>query len=282
MKAVHVVGYYFRDNLGDEQYLITMKLALEAHFGYNSFCFWNIDDPLFQSKVFQSDDILILGGGDVLIDYFLDRLQNLPNPKPILIAYSVGIPYLSVLDHPILERFTHIYLRTLQDIPLLNQIFKGKVSYIPDTSEFLVSKFKEPRIKMSHLLVNLNGHDLETFDCPAFLQYLKTFENKNIVFLPMCTDEKHSDTKLHEKVIALMDKDEFKPYLIQSNDLALVISWIKNSSIVVVARFHALVFSNLFKVNTIVCLSKTRKTKNYIKDHQLQMNCTVKHFFNSE
>ena len=146
---VLVVGYYNHCNLGDEQYKWSIKHILT-----------HLPNRIPQSVEFIDCDKLIdytipenctilLGGGDVLNHYFLDKLNNKfinVEKRPKIIAFSVGIPYNSIFLQPEnlkkLELFDHIYLRTRQDISVFSQfVDPNKVSYLPDASCFLPDAF---------------------------------------------------------------------------------------------------------------------------------------------
>ena len=173
---VLVVGYYNHCNLGDEQYKLSIKhiithlpnsaTVFDIRYGSNtrpkSVEFVDCD-KLADYKVLP-DTVVLLGGGDVLNNYFLDKinkkfpnksgissraevadrstLRNSDHTIPTIVAFSVGIPYNSIFIDPEnlkkLEIFDHIYLRTKQDIPLFSQFFDAKrLSYLPDASCFL-------------------------------------------------------------------------------------------------------------------------------------------------
>ena len=142
---VLVVGYYNHCNLGDEQYKLSIKHILTHLPNTRPKSVVFVDcDKLAEYKVLP-DTVVLLGGGDVLNNYFLDKInKKFPNKsdKPTIVAFSVGIPYNSIFLDPEnlkkLDIFDHIYLRTKQDIPLFSQFFDAKrLSYLPDASCFL-------------------------------------------------------------------------------------------------------------------------------------------------
>ena len=149
MTNVLVVGYYNHCNLGDEQYKWSIQYIITHLPTYKPKTVEFVDcDKLADYDVLENT-VILLGGGDVLNNYFLDKINqkffNIPN-RPKIIAFSVGIPYNSIFLQPEnlkkLNIFDHIYLRTRQDIPLFSQFFdENRLSYLPDASCFLPDSF---------------------------------------------------------------------------------------------------------------------------------------------
>ena len=145
MSKVLVVGYYNHYNLGDEQYKFSIRYILETlPIKPQSIDFIDCDQ-LYSYETAEYSTIL-LGGGDVLNHYFLDKINKKfegISPRPKIVAFSVGIPYNSIFLYSEnlkkLEIFDYIWLRTKQDIPLFSQYFpENKLGYLPDASCFLL------------------------------------------------------------------------------------------------------------------------------------------------
>ena len=144
-----VVGYYNHSNLGDEQYKSTITHLMKRFFIKNTvppeITFIDCD----QLKDYQllPHTAVILGGGDVLNPYFLDKMYakfvlSPDGPPPLsLVACSVGVPYNDIYLQPEhrkkLEMFDAIFLRTKQDLHALQtHLPPEKIHYFPDTSCF--------------------------------------------------------------------------------------------------------------------------------------------------
>ena len=143
-RRIYVVGYYDHSNLGDEQYRITFMTLFKKYlpdFNLYSIHFINCDE--LHKHTFALKDIIILGGGDVLNDYFLDAIIAVFRGKPNkILAVSVGIPYTHiVVDTKKLAIIDFVFLRTRQDMELLREYFcPQRVFYLPDLSYLLVNE----------------------------------------------------------------------------------------------------------------------------------------------
>lgn len=152
MKKIFIIGYYDHANSGDEQYkntfsyLINNILDIQQKEEYK-IVFIDCDKLKNYNKEenIDNEDIIIVGGGDVLNNYFLDKILNVFHDKSNKIyAISVGIPYINVLMSGKLNIFTSIYIRSLQDLDTLKE-YHHDVHYIPDISCLIkkLEHFKE-------------------------------------------------------------------------------------------------------------------------------------------
>lgn len=146
-KNICIIGYFGHFNLGDEQYKESFDYIFHTFFpNYISLNIKYIDCDYLATQEFNTDDIIILGGGDVLNEYFLNKIilkfENKPNK---IIAFSVGLPYSNILINTFkLSIFDYIFIRTKQDIELFSQYFnRDRLVYIPDISFYLLQKHKD-------------------------------------------------------------------------------------------------------------------------------------------
>ena len=97
-----------------------------------------IDCDKLDLFVIIPNSVIILGGGDVLNTYFLNKLTTKITPEIkirdnlTVIALSVGIPYNDIFMNPLhkqkLEIFDTIFLRTRQDINVFSLHFGQRAS----------------------------------------------------------------------------------------------------------------------------------------------------------
>ena len=95
-----VVGYYYHNNIGDDQYMETFQYIFSNYLPKYEIQY--VDCDKIMDVEVNDSDIIILGGGDILNDYFLDKIiekckQEQIQNKNKIFAVSVGIPYLNVV-----------------------------------------------------------------------------------------------------------------------------------------------------------------------------------------
>ena len=238
IKNIYVIGYFGHGNLGDEQYRITFNFIFNTFLPKNDLNNYNIhyiDCDTIKLHDFNETDIIILGGGDILNDYFLDKVilkfRNKPNK---IIAVSVGIPYIDIIINTNkLNIIDYIFVRTKQDLDLFKEYFHvHRIFYLPDISYYLLNLPKltlnNPTIdtKTISLLkkldsikkhkkivaITLSQHihsdnlDMNTHyttliqSINQFVRYLLTFDY-HVVFLPFNTNQSEFGT--HENDILI-------------------------------------------------------------------------------
>lgn len=247
-KNIYVIGYLNHGNLGDQQYKTTFDFIFRTYLpkSFLASCSINyIDCDKIAYKVFNDTDIIILGGGDVLNNYFLDSISKKFKGKPNkVLAVSVGVPYINlVIDTNKLQVIDYIFARSKQDIQMLKDFFSPeRVCYLPDISIYLknfpkvsifnpvldkkyfkvldrldtVKKSKKiicfslsRHIRGNGLKINENYHNIIR-SISNFVKYLLTF-GYYIVFLPFNTNESRSgshenDILIHDEVVELIKK----------------------------------------------------------------------------
>src|SRR5579863_10434078 len=111
MISIGVVGFYDRDNLGDETYKLAIPMLLGSYYKYTFICSDDIDTDKSQDDLRQCD-ILFIGPGDVINSYFFEKispvLKTFKGPK---IAFGVGIPFPSLIDRDHFDVFDHMFVR---------------------------------------------------------------------------------------------------------------------------------------------------------------------------
>lgn len=137
--SLNVIGYYNHYNVGDEQYKESFVNLFDTYLN-EKYTIKFIDCDTIQHVQFKNDDIIIIGGGDVLNNYFLDKINKVFRDKPnLIIAISVGLPYTETLiTTDKLDIIDYIFIRTGIDIELFKTYFyPDRVFYLPDISLLL-------------------------------------------------------------------------------------------------------------------------------------------------
>ena len=140
-KTITVIGYYDHNNTGDEQYKLTFKKMIVDNLPRNmNYIIRFVDcDKLKKTEIIETE-IIILGGGDILNNYFLDEInEKFKNKTNKIIAVSVGLPYINILiKTEKLSIIDYIFLRTEQDMETFGRYFqKERLFYLPDISYYL-------------------------------------------------------------------------------------------------------------------------------------------------
>lgn len=135
-----VLGYYGCNNLGDDVFEYIFTTYFKRYWPDAEYVISNTHDI---DRLPEGTTAVIFGGGDVIIDYFIDKLKyvlsNTPNGDCIPIyAISVGIPYRSIIEKCYLDNFDYIIHRIRADQEqLLEKYGKNRVSWFPDLSYLL-------------------------------------------------------------------------------------------------------------------------------------------------
>lgn len=123
MKVVTALGWYGKMNCGDESY----KLAFPSLFPDYE---WRFTDKLTAEVVGESDAI-VLGGGDIMSDPFLNQLAFVEKPKHVISASCT-----EKTDVSKLAGFQNIIVRDLHSVEILKH--KGvQAKYKPDVAFYL-------------------------------------------------------------------------------------------------------------------------------------------------
>lgn len=153
------------------------------------------------------NSLFLLGGGDVLNTYFLDKItdyvQHFTTNKidlPRFIAFSVGVPYNNIFmdenQANKLKIFEHIFLRTKQDIHKIQKYFdlhkiNTNVHYLPDTSCILSRYISTNKTQSSAVSYSMTNQDLTDFINQS------TSNKRNIIGIFLCRHIYHP--KYHQK-----------------------------------------------------------------------------------
>jgi hypothetical protein len=283
--TVYIFGYYSENNLGDDQFKYTIPIALKKiikEFKTETFKFVNhqtIDEYI---QIFKTTDTIVLGGGDVLTNFFLDKLHDIHTVSVTrLIAFCVGISYISELKHPILLEFESFYIRTFQDVVVMKKLFGDIITVIPDTSFLLPNiliEYQDCKCELQYqnlgdqcniVIVCLNQHSIEQFPVSHFAKLLDDISNDyHIIFIPFCTG-REDDSLIHSNIVNEMKSTNYTFY--KKTCLLHTITLFKLAKYSIIMRFHALVFSYIWDINFLV-ITETRKTFNFCLDIQLDIS----------
>jgi polysaccharide pyruvyl transferase WcaK-like protein len=193
---VTVLGWYNHNNIGDESY----KLAFPMIFPKCKFQFTN----KLTSDIVKSTDIIVVGGGDILSDPFLNQVVGVKKPKYVISASAT-----EKTDENKLKDFKSITVRDSKSVKILKD--KGlKVNYAPDIAhilkpnpsnglEILRKKFEQQELELYDriVVVVMNGYLVDSesnhYDVRKFLSFhdlafnlghISDWTNASFIFLP--------------------------------------------------------------------------------------------------
>ena len=112
-----VLGFYNRKNLGDDlfQYILTHHFSAQYQL-----TFINPDDV---DELPSPVDVIVVGGGDLINDYFMDNIRELIDGcKCPIYGIGLGFPYPQLITAEYLNIFDFIHTRTNNIIPQLTKI----------------------------------------------------------------------------------------------------------------------------------------------------------------
>jgi polysaccharide pyruvyl transferase WcaK-like protein len=145
MPKFFILGYYNHNNIGDEQYKLSFQYLFQQFRTVAVDSIEFIDCDKLSNAVIGEKDIIILGGGDILNPYFLDKIHSVFSSKPNkILAVSVGLPYTgTIIQTDKLSIIDYLFIRTKQDKELLSQYFlPERIFFLPDISYFLVKSLE--------------------------------------------------------------------------------------------------------------------------------------------
>lgn len=269
-----IVGYYNHNNFGDDMFQSVFPGMLQNSTNIN---FVNIDKL---HKIKPNDyNIIILGGGDVMSSYFLNKFHKWYYDKKVTspcYAYSVGIPYLSAIDEGLLDIFDYIICRNREDTIRLQKRFGKKyIKYLPDFvfHHTIPTKLNFTQLNINHIKKPIVSIFLAK-PCikPDILYKLSQFINKLPRYQYIAYSLNTNKQNEKENDIAISNElQKLSPQLLVVEGDAnyeQIISLIKRSYFTICTRFHSHVFS-IMSHTPFISLFSTRKVRNLLDDFRL-------------
>jgi len=268
MGRILILGYYNRNNFGDDLFQYIFKNHVFPNSERTSLTISNIDDlgEMFLKHAENRFDKIIFGGGDIINTYYFSE-QNILNVRkhfkgvPILF-YGIGLSYPSLL--PILDIGDVFFIRNKIDYECVKWRFGLNVtSYTPDLGYLLLNSddhvftkrtstsikrigvclpypmFKD---KNMNLLVEIAEviRDLSR-NCEVYIVPFDTSDNKD-----------NSDLLLHELLRPMLVNQEFREngkqsifYVRNRMNVGVMLDFFKSLDFVIAGRFHSVILSIL-------------------------------------
>jgi hypothetical protein len=117
MKTILIFGYYNRQNWGDDVFEYVFKNYILKDSSKYKLIFKNLDDLNKNVNVYQSVDKVIIGGGDVINDYFFDSektslFRQFFEKKPIYFV-GIGLTYPNLIN--VMDIGDYFFMRNKTD-----------------------------------------------------------------------------------------------------------------------------------------------------------------------
>lgn len=300
MINLKIIGYFNHYNTGDEQYKLSFTYIFDKYLNCEYTCEFLDCDKIY-NKNFNDSDIIILGGGDVLNNYFLDKIhKKFQNTNNLILAVSVGLPYTDTLIKTNkLNIIDYIFIRTTVDLDIFKRyFFEDRIFYIPDLSltlkytlnnlndnpeidnpekEDCIEKIKIQKEKDKKIVtINLSRHIYNKnyiTDYNNIIETLRDFcnflikENYYIVFLPFNTSpiNLNENDIIIQNDIKLLLNDINAVFIEKYLDIKEIFEIFRLSNLCIPMRFHACLFA-IYTNTPIIPIYTTRKIKNLLKE----------------
>lgn len=266
-----VLGFYNRNNLGDEMFKDTIPKFCGIEHEYIF-----IEPSKIKDNVNLNEyDSIIFGGGDIINEYFMEKITPIIKnySKPIY-ALGVGIPFKDCIYRSYLDIFDHVFIREKEFTSLIQKRLGSIYShYIPDLgfsidfkNNNLFKKSKKIGIFLAQSYFNYKPILFK------FSKFLKTLCNEyEITFYKFNTSgEKNEDDETINAFIYNSIKDTSYKVNIENDtnryDTYEMLQKISELDFSICFRFHSAIFSTIART-PFITISSNRKIIKYMEDN---------------
>lgn len=267
-RTLLVAGYYGEDNLGDESY----QVAMRKFFPHFHLTFVHVANLTLEQA--NDYDGLVVGGGDIINNYFhgylRDILLHYTKPK---FAFSIGIPFPSLINEEYLGYYDHIFLRNYEDVRAVQRVVGShRAHYLPDVS-FSYPYLLQPAFNRAHkrcgvfVVGNLIRFPNIVEDLIDLVVYLtESYQVTLYTFHP--AEDVALNLQIKETIACRYDGREvevnYHPYSPQA-----MIEEMGQLDFAVCMRYHAHIFATLVGL-PFLSISSTRKTRSLMTQMGLE------------
>jgi polysaccharide pyruvyl transferase WcaK-like protein len=283
---VLILGFFNRKNFGDDSFNIIFKQLFNKIDNRINLTIMSTDDC---KRIFKDTDILIIGGGEVLNNYFIDKIlylikqSNYNNP---IYAISCELSSFEIVDQGKLDFIDYFYIRNLKDSEKLASRFgNNNVKFINDIVFYNDFPYTSCYYKKSNIVSFCLAQSIykDNIKYDSYLnnicEFITYLINKNIYvkLLPfnISNNPDESDYVLNDNIMNKIKNKKYVSNIIFNNNenyktqLKKVLDIIDNSELIICSRYHAHIFS-ILRNKPIISISHTKKTKDLIE--QLDLN----------
>jgi len=268
MVSIQHFGYFGNGNTGDDAFIKVFEYLRKKYYPYA--------ECKYSGKFEESHDLNIIGGGDIINEYFMGQIKNAS-----VIAVGVGIPYPSNIHY--LQKCDSVILRNINDAKKLGY------TYYPDLTFLLPKIFQKFVFRQPTKIINNIGFCLtRTYYHSSYPELYDNYVNEivklidklinggyNIHLIPFCFNQNNRN----ECDLILMN--DIKKYFPENkhvvvcfenrtidnfpNNVEEILYKISEMDFVVCTRFHSHIFCTIARV-PFVSLTCGRKCIEYMRD----------------
>jgi len=270
---VLVLGYYHKNNLGDEMFKETIPLLLPNY----ELEFMSTDsikpDDNFDYNQYKA---IVCGGGDIISDYFNRKIRiAFDKYDGLKIALGVGIPFPNLIEKGYLDIFDHVFIREKTDLRRIQKRLGSKyVHFLPDLG-FLLRRPKIETYKKKHVGICLIQSIFHRKDIVNnLIEFFKLLleDGYHLTLFRFNTSGKQSeDDKFINKYVYDSLSDQYDSIYNDETkyNTKEMLRNLRAMDYNICMRFHSNVFSSV--VNTpFLSIFPTRKVELLVKDMELE------------
>ena len=295
-----IFGYYFRQNFGDDLFQYIFEKYIFNSSNYN-LIFKNIDDLDLNIDIYSTVDKIIIGGGDLINNFFLNdskinsfrqyfssdnsNFNNIP-----IYFIGIGITYPDIIN--ILDIGDYFYVRSTTDLKLIsNRYTSNHCTYIPDLAfnllnEPILSNYSKPILNSNgiqkigiclpytYISISSNSQILLNDIC-SFIQNLASSYKIYLIPFDTSIDPINSDILLNNQIsniigncngnVFYMNPPRNSNGTYQSITITQMIEYFQSLDFVFTSRFHSVILSII--TNTpFISIYSTSKIYNLYQD----------------
>lgn len=270
---VLVLGYYDRYNLGDDTFKLVITKILSDHECF----FYCVDD--FNKNIHDFDSV-ICGGGDIINDYFINKLSYLlKNFNGNIFALGIGIPFKPLIDKGYLDIFDHVFIRERTDLlKIQKRLGSQYANYFPDLT-FLLNRPKNITRDDGKIGVFLNQQltrsNAVIYGITKLLEYVS--ERYKIIFYSFCNSKAEDDDRnINKQIYESLnyynpDNVEIDNNVYNTEEMLNIISSLEFA---ICGRFHSHVFSMICGT-PFLSIYYTRKVELLLNEDDYIWNCKL-------